>query len=121
MQLDAETFANWTVDYVKLDGCYADVKQMDDGYPLMSGYLNKTGRPMVFSCSWPAYQVFSNIQPNYTRIAQYCNLWRNYGDIDDNWDSVKDISDWYVQQYGNLSIAHGPGLYFSKNKLKLFI
>ena len=108
--MDAETFAEWTVDYVKLDGCYADVKQMDSGYPLMSAYLNQTQRPMVFSCSWPAYQVFSNIEPNYTRIAQYCNLWRNYGDIDDNWDSVKSISDWYVSKYANLSLAHGPGL-----------
>jgi hypothetical protein len=51
LQLDAETFANWTVDYVKLDGCYADVSSMPSGYAKMSAYLNQTGRPMVFSCS----------------------------------------------------------------------
>jgi len=25
-------------------------------YPAMSLWLNKTGRPILFSCSWPAYQ-----------------------------------------------------------------
>jgi len=25
-------------------------------YPAMSMWLNKTGRPILFSCSWPAYQ-----------------------------------------------------------------
>lgn len=26
------------------------------GYPQFGKYLNNTGRPMVYSCSWPAYQ-----------------------------------------------------------------
>jgi hypothetical protein len=109
LELDAQTFADWTVDYLKLDGCYADVHQMDDGYPLMGYYLNKTNRPIVYSCSWPAYQVFEKVQPNYTRIAEYCNLWRNYDDIDDNFDSVLEITEWYASQYGNMSDVHGPG------------
>ena len=109
LELDANTFAEWTVDYVKLDGCYADVKQMDDGYPLMGMYLNKTNRPMVYSCSWPAYQVFESIEPNYTRIAEYCNLWRNYDDIDDDFASIKTISDWYASEQDKLSKVHGPG------------
>jgi len=25
-------------------------------YPAMSMWLNKTGRPILYSCSWPAYQ-----------------------------------------------------------------
>lgn len=57
LELDAQTFAEWTVDYLKLDGCYADVKVMDEGYPKMGYYLNQTNRPIVYSCSWPAYQV----------------------------------------------------------------
>ena len=31
MELDAQTFADWGIDYVKLDGCYADPKDMDEG------------------------------------------------------------------------------------------
>lgn len=30
-ELDAQTFADWTVDYVKLDGCYTDPVDMDEG------------------------------------------------------------------------------------------
>lgn len=56
MELDAQTFAEWDVDYVKLDGCNAEPKTMDDGYPRFGKYLNDTGRPMVYSCSWPVYQ-----------------------------------------------------------------
>lgn len=67
LELDAETFAEWTVDYLKLDGCYADVLSMDDGYPKMGGFLNKTNRPIVYSCSWPAYLVGSKIEPNYSK------------------------------------------------------
>ena len=28
---DAQTFAEWEVDYVKLDGCYVDIHMMDQG------------------------------------------------------------------------------------------
>lgn len=30
-QIDAQTFAEWGVDYVKLDGCYTDERNMDVG------------------------------------------------------------------------------------------
>lgn len=56
MEIDAQTFADWDVDYVKLDGCYADIRDMDQGYPEFGRLLNQTGRPMIYSCSWPVYQ-----------------------------------------------------------------
>jgi hypothetical protein len=31
MEIDAQTFADWEVDYVKLDGCYSDPEEMDTG------------------------------------------------------------------------------------------
>uniref|UniRef100_A0A4W5JLP6 Alpha-galactosidase n=1 Tax=Hucho hucho TaxID=62062 RepID=A0A4W5JLP6_9TELE len=43
---DAQTFASWGVDFLKLDACY----------PLMSKALNATGRTIGYSCSWPAYR-----------------------------------------------------------------
>lgn len=58
MDIDAQTFAEWDVDYVKLDGCYADIEDMDSGYPEFGRLLNATGRPMVYSCSWPVYQEY---------------------------------------------------------------
>lgn len=56
-QIDAQTFADWDVDYLKLDGCNVDVRMMPVGYPQMERALNATGRPIVYSCSWPAYLI----------------------------------------------------------------
>lgn len=32
MHKDAETFASWGIDMLKLDGCYADPEDMDEGW-----------------------------------------------------------------------------------------
>ena len=31
LKIDAQTFADWKVDYVKLDGCYSHPSDMDRG------------------------------------------------------------------------------------------
>ena len=36
-----------------MDGCNADVGAMDWSYPALGAALNATGRPMIYSCSWP--------------------------------------------------------------------
>lgn len=56
-ELDAQTFADWGVDYVKLDGCYTKNMVLEKVYPEFGQALKKTGRPMVYSCSWPAYKI----------------------------------------------------------------
>ncbi|KAG8227457.1 hypothetical protein J437_LFUL015843 [Ladona fulva] len=109
LEEDAKTFAEWEVDYVKLDGCYAELKDMDIGYPAFGRYLNQTGRPMIYSCSWPVYQNFSGIRPNYTAIIETCNLWRNYGDIQDSWDSVLSIVEFYALTQDEIVEYAGPG------------
>jgi hypothetical protein len=55
IQQDANTFASWGIDMLKLDGCYASAEIYETGYPNMTKALNATGRPIIFSCSWPAY------------------------------------------------------------------
>ncbi len=40
---------------LKMDGCNSHYDIMPEGYKNASQYLNDTGRPIVFSCSWPAY------------------------------------------------------------------
>lgn len=32
MEKDAQTFADWEVDYIKLDGCNSDPQDMDTGW-----------------------------------------------------------------------------------------
>jgi len=107
LETDANTFAEWGVDYVKLDGCYSEPSTMDAGYPEFGAYLNKTKRPMVYSCSWPAYQIGNN--PNYKSIAQHCNLWRNFDDIYDSWDSVLGIINYYGDDKDGFGKFAGPG------------
>lgn len=32
------------------------------GYPEFGYHLNRTGRPMIYSCSWPVYQIYAGMQ-----------------------------------------------------------
>uniref|UniRef100_A0A672GWF4 Alpha-galactosidase n=1 Tax=Salarias fasciatus TaxID=181472 RepID=A0A672GWF4_SALFA len=109
IQLDAQTFADWEVDMFKFDGCYSNASVQEEGYPLMSKALNATGRPIGYSCSWPAYQGGLPPKVNYTQLGQICNLWRNYGDIQDSWSSVLNIADWFFENQDVLGPAAGPG------------
>ena len=60
--MDAATFAAWGADFVKLDSCggvLGPTWVMSLGRPVRrwSAAMNKTGRPMVFSCSGRAHAV----------------------------------------------------------------
>lgn len=107
--LDAQTFAEWKVDMLKLDGCFSTRQERELGYPKMSAALNATGRPIAFSCSWPAYEGGLPPEVNYTLLASICNLWRNYDDIQDSWRSVLSILDWFVKHQDILQPVAGPG------------
>ena len=76
---------------MKLDGCYSHPNDMDKGYPEFGYWLNQTGRPMIYACSWPVYQTYSGMTPNYTSIINTCNLWRNFDDIQVKFDNNSDI------------------------------
>lgn len=109
VELDARTFAEWKVDMLKLDGCFSTHQEREEGYPKMSAALNATGRPIAFSCSWPAYEGGLPPEVNYTLLSDICNLWRNYDDIQDSWRSVLFILDWFVKHQDILQPLAGPG------------
>ena len=48
-------------------------------------------------------------QVNYTELGEICNLWRNYGDIQDSWDDVVNIIEWWAKNQDVLVPAAGPG------------
>ena len=81
-------------------------------YPSLGEALNETGRPILYSCSWPAYQVDEGTHPDYQSISKHCNLWRNFNDIDDSWQSVLSIIDFYAQNQDDFERYHGPGHWF---------
>ncbi|NLW30340.1 MAG: carbohydrate-binding protein [Fibrobacter sp.] len=84
-QLDANTFAEWGVDYLKYDNCDpAPGSNQQIDYENMRDALANCGRDIVFSiCAW-GYQ---NWMPSTG------NLWRTTGDITDKWDNG---TDWFV-------------------------
>jgi len=52
-KMDAHTFADWGVDFLKYDNCYNEGIPSIDRYPKMRDALNATGRPIFFSlCQW---------------------------------------------------------------------
>lgn len=74
--LDAQTFADWGVDYLKYDNCNADAATMETDYRAMGTALTATGRPIVYSiCAWWFYPW----------MAEVGQLWRTTTDIKDAW------------------------------------
>ena len=108
--VDAQTFAEWGVDMVKLDACFTPVHSLDKGFQEFSQLLNKTGRHMVYSCSWPYYQLHtSDLVPNWNLIADNCNLWRLYHDIHSNWRDILQTIDFMGDNQEIFNRNVGPG------------
>lgn len=89
-QKDADTFAKWKVDYIKLDGCNVPTvpgKTSEEtyryAYKAFSDAILHTHRKMVYSESAPAY--FQNTPDDWYLVlgwvADYGNLWREGDDI----------------------------------------
>ncbi|HUZ57763.1 MAG TPA: glycoside hydrolase family 27 protein, partial [Hanamia sp.] len=98
-KIDAETFAKWGIDYLKLDNCYNENESYRKRYSEMEQALLATGRPIVYSiCEW-------GVKDPYQWAPAISNLWRTTGDISDNWNSMINIVD---QQVG-LNKYAGPG------------
>jgi alpha-N-acetylgalactosaminidase len=112
LKSDVAQFLDWQIDSIKVDGCYADVGRMGILYAELSGALNATKRPILYSCSWPAYQGDHCENPqDMAMLKNHCNLWRNYGDIEDSWASVKSIVQfWSRTSFSDIMVsAAGPG------------
>jgi hypothetical protein len=80
----------------------------------MAAALNASGRPVLFSCSWPDYKRTgtgpgSLDQVNFTSLRDACNIWRIYNDIQDSLWHVLDIARFWGEQQGVMAPAAGPG------------
>ncbi|XP_045506896.1 alpha-N-acetylgalactosaminidase-like isoform X2 [Colias croceus] len=108
--VDAKMFAEWSVDYIKVDGCFVGEEFLNTAYIKFGEHLNATGRPMVYSCSWPYYIEFIHYNtPDYKTISRHCNMWRNYHDVVTSWNAIKPIINHYKSRYYELSPFHKPG------------
>jgi alpha-galactosidase len=80
-ELDAQTYAEWGVDYLKHDNCNARSELIEQQYKLMGDALKASGRDIVYSlCAWNFYEWGVGVG----------HLWRTTTDIRDNWLSILD-------------------------------
>jgi alpha-galactosidase len=80
--IDARTFAEWGVDYLKYDYCHAPSNRAAAiaRYSAMGRALQASGRPIVFSlCEWGGRNPWE-----WGRSAGG-HLWRTTGDVWDGW------------------------------------
>ncbi len=84
---DARHFADFGVDFVKVDWCHTEGLRGRATYPKWTAAIRATGRPMVLSiCEWARDQPWE-------WAASVGHMWRTAGDIADTWDSVVAIVD----------------------------
>src|SRR5512138_2511170 len=94
-EIDAQTFADWGVDFLKYDWCHAEDTRANAEYRYsrMSKALQATGREIVFSiCEWGHHS------PWVWGARAGGQLWRTTGDIGDCWYNV--IAKWGGVLYG---------------------
>lgn len=101
--VDAKTFADWGVDFLKYDFCYKP--RLANGpilYNRMGMALKASGREILFSaCNWGADEVGKWIR------STGAHMYRSTGDINDSFKSFKDIA---MSQI-NLLCHSAPGCY----------
>ena len=96
---DAQTYAAWGVDYVKIDWCHAEGLDPEVRYAIFRDALAHSGRPIVFSiCNW-------GVKAPWLWGPRTGNLWRTTGDINDTYDRMSVIG---FSQNG-LEKFSGPG------------
>lgn len=116
-EIDARTFAEWGVDYLKYDYCFCpdyvsannDYRMAMDRYKRMGDALKATGRPIVFSiCEWGPRS------PWLWGREVGGHLWRTSYDVYDKWDSPRNETSPIgimasVDVASNLERFAGPG------------
>jgi len=95
---DAQTFADWGVDYLKYDYCYKPSRVNGPMlYRRMAMALKATGREILFSaCNWGREETEKWIR------SVGAHMYRSTGDIGDNFQCMKDIA---VSQYDKLAYS----------------
>jgi alpha-galactosidase len=112
-EVDARTWADWGVDYLKYDNCHnqSDGSQADfiRRYTAMRDALDATGRPIVYAiCEWGQSRPWE-------WAHDVGDLWRTTGDISDNWPSLRTI----IAQNAPLYPYAGPGNWNDPDMLEI--
>ncbi|XP_039282901.1 alpha-galactosidase A-like [Nilaparvata lugens] len=102
---DAKTFAGWEIDFLKVNGCFANESMLNEGYKNFGKALMNTKRPIIYSIDWPLHD--RNV--NFTEVVKISNLWRVYHNVHDTFESIMSVVD-YVGANPNIFRKYsGPG------------
>ncbi|GAA2430950.1 NPCBM/NEW2 domain-containing protein [Actinomadura vinacea] len=108
-EVDAQTFADWGVDYLKYDNCNNQGRPALERYTRMRDALRKTGRPIVYSlCEWGENKPWE-------WGKDVGHLWRTTGDINDSWTSMVTL----LKQNAPLAPYAGPGQWNDPDMLEV--
>ena len=85
--IDAQTYCDWNLDYLKIDGCGGCPVASNVSWSIFREHFDacaaKTGRYMVESV-----ESCGSVEGCGQWIAGIANLWRTGGDIQANWHSI---------------------------------
>jgi alpha-galactosidase len=106
---DAKTYAEWGIDYVKVDWCNSEGLDPEIQYAKIADALLATGRPIVFSiCDW-------GVKAPWRWAGKFGNLWRTTGDMSDTYSRMAEIG---FGQSGLEKFA-GPGHWNDPDMLEI--
>jgi alpha-galactosidase len=105
--IDAKTYAEWGVDFIKEDWCFTNGLDTRTQYKIMSDAIRATGRPMLLSiCEW-------GISSPWEWGKDIGAMWRSTNDIQDCFDCVRNWGGmgWVqiLEKNANLAPYAGPG------------
>jgi alpha-galactosidase len=105
--IDAKTYAEWGVDFIKEDWCFTDGLETQTQYKIMSDAIRATGRPMLLSlCEW-------GISSPWEWGKDIGVMWRTTNDIQDCFDCLRSWGGmgWtrILEKQVNLAPYAGPG------------
>ncbi len=105
--IDAKTYAEWGVDFIKEDWCYTNGLDTHIQYKIMSDAIRATGRPMLLSlCEW-------GVSSPWEWAKGIGAMWRTTNDIQDCFDCVRNWGGmgWtqILEKNANLAPYAGPG------------
>jgi len=105
--IDAETYAEWGVDFIKEDWCYTDGLETQTQYSIMSDAIRASGRPMLLSiCEW-------GVSSPWEWAEGIGTMWRTTTDIQDCFDCIRDWGGmgWVhiLEKNADLAPWAGPG------------
>ena len=100
---DANTFAEWGIDYLKYDLCAGQ----RSGFAVMRDALRATGRPILYSIN-PGNGQNDLCPPNRCALdlPSIANIWRIGFDIDAGWDSWLRLIDESTELYAYAGPGH---------------